>query len=483
MTEQTTFQTVVIGAGSAGLTVAIGLAALGRNVALIEGRAVGGDCTNVGCIPSKTLIHLVRDQHYDGDSAVVLREVQQKRNSLRDRETDDVQHHDHLTFFHGRARLLGPRQLSVQLDGGDTRTLSAESIVIATGSHARTIDIPGLPDDRLLTNEHLFELEEAPHHLAIIGSGVIAMEMAFAFRRLGSKVSVVTRGGTVHSSSPAAASDVLHGELRDRDIAVYYHARPQRYNADSDTLVVRTANRDAELMGVDAVLLAVGRERNTDDLGLEAAGVAYDDHGIAIDAFGQTNVPGIYAIGDVTPTSRYTHSANAQGRRVVQRIAFPFLPAFGKEPLYPAATFSEPEVASVGQTPKEIAARYHPALIHRLEVQLSDLDRGYTDGLKRGFIQVYAMRLTGRILGVTIVGPMASEMVSFFTLAISRRISLYRLYRLVYPYPTYSGGILKIADSFMRETLPNIPRELGTYLRYRFATPPKDSGTHRQEPA
>jgi pyruvate/2-oxoglutarate dehydrogenase complex dihydrolipoamide dehydrogenase (E3) component len=225
------------------------------------------------------------------------------------------------------------------------------------------------------------------------------------------------------------------------------------------------------LEGVDYALVAIGRQRNTEGLGLDAAGVAYTARGgIATDSFGRTNVPHIYAIGDVTGTSAFTHSANAQGRRVTQRIALPWLPARAPEPFYPSATFSNPEVATAGMSQAQIAARYHPKLVTRIRVDLvTQTDRGYTDDLQRGFIIVDAIRLTGTILAVTIVGPRASEMISLFTLAIQERISLYRLYRVVYPYPTFSSGVQKVADAFLRDTLTGLSVELPTYLLHRWA--------------
>jgi pyruvate/2-oxoglutarate dehydrogenase complex dihydrolipoamide dehydrogenase (E3) component len=222
---------------------------------------------------------------------------------------------------------------------------------------------------------------------------------------------------------------------------------------------------------VDRVLVAVGRVKNVDSLGLDQAEVKWDSQtGVAVNSLGETNVKGVYAIGDITPTSAFTHSANAQGRRVVQKIAFPFLPLAKKEPLFPNATFSDPEVASVGMTQNEIKKKYHLKLVKRIRVDFKDhTDRGYTDGIENGFIIVDALRLTGQILHATIVGPHASETISFFTLAISQKISLYKIYRLVYPYPTFSSGILKVADFFMRESLTNIGKELTTYFQYRFA--------------
>ncbi|HEX6292415.1 MAG TPA: NAD(P)/FAD-dependent oxidoreductase [Herpetosiphonaceae bacterium] len=469
MTHTTVFQTVVIGAGSGGLTVAVGLAALGRPVALIEGAAVGGDCTNVGCIPSKTLIH--ESGSRSGGAAAILATVQRKRDHLRAEETRHVQQMEYLTFIHGWAHFLGPKRLEVIHADGSRREISAQTIVIATGSRARTMEIPGLPRERLLTNESIFELTDAPHHLAIVGAGVIAMELAFAFRKLGSRVTIISRDRRVFARGGAAASEVLAASLREQGIAVRYGATVTRYDPTDETLYLTAGDGADVVLGVDHVLLAIGRVRNIDQLGLEQTGVRFSlDSGVEVDSYGQTNMPGIYAIGDVTPTSHWTHSAGAQGRRVVQRILFPWLPAWGQEPLYPSATFSDPEVASVGLTPDQIARRYHPGLIKTLRVELSATDKGYTEGLRRGFIHVYALRLTGRILGATIVGPRASEMISLFTLAISARISLYRLYRLVYPYPTHSTGIQALADTFVRETLPHLPAELGAVARYGLAT-------------
>lgn len=469
MAETTHISTVVIGAGSGGLTVAIGLAALGREVALVEAGAIGGDCTNVGCIPSKTLIHLA-EQHAaregtPGDAAVVLATVQARRDHLRDEETVMVQQVDHLRLVRGRAEFVGPKLLEVR-HADAVQRFSADQIVIATGSRARQITIPGLSPERVLTNENVFDQRDAPAHLAIVGSGVIAMELAFAFRKLGSRVTIVTQDQRVLASGVAEASAVLEESLREQGIDVCFEATAVGYSELTRTLRIS----GGAVEDVDTVLLALGRVRNIDRLGLQRAGVQFDlATGIPVDRRGRTNVPGIYAIGDVTPDSFWTHSANAQGRAVVQSIAFPLLPA-PRKPLYPNATFSDPEVANVGMLPDQIARRYHPGLIKTLRIDLKTTDKGYTEGLERGFIQIYALRLTGRILGATIVGPRASEMISLLTLAITERISLYKLFRLVYPYPTLSLGIQKAADLFVRETLPHLPGELRAVTRYGLAT-------------
>ena len=269
------------------------------------------------------------------------------------------------------------------------------------------------------------------------------------------------------------ASEVIQAELKRRGIVTYYNTTAKSYNETTHTLTLQSGDDEIEVRDVDKVLIAIGRVRNLDSLDLEQAGVKVDPRfGVMVNSYGETNIKGVYAIGDVTPTSAFTHSANAQGRRVTQRIAFPFLPLAKDEPLFPSATFSDPEVATVGLTEKQLAEDFHLGVVKRIRVDFkTQTDRGYTDGIENGFIIVDAIRLTGQILHTTIVGPRASEMISLFTLAMSQKISLYKIYRLVYPYPTYSSGILKVADFFMRDTLPNLGKELAAYLKYRLAKP------------
>lgn len=466
------FTSIVIGAGSGGMTVAIGLAGLGRKIALIEGNQVGGDCTNVGCVPSKTLIHLAKNFKPGMNADEILKEVTRKRDALRDKETEEIQHINNLTFIHGMARFIAPKTLMIS-DQGENREVTADNIIIATGARARLLDIPGLPQEMILTNESLFDLVNAPKHLVIVGAGVIALEMAFAFHKLGTKVTMFALDARVLMTAIPEASEAIQAELEKRGITLHLGTTAKECDATKRTVTLKSGVDEIELRDVDKVLIAIGRVRNLEKLDLDKAGVEVDSRqGILVNSYGETNIKGIYAIGDVTPTSAFTHSANAQGRRVTQRIAFPFLPLSRKEPLFPSATFSDPEVATVGLTPQQMAEYCHPGVVKRIHVDFkTDTDRGYTDDVENGFIIVDIVRLTGQILHATIVGPRASEMISFFTLAINQKISLYKIYRLVFPYPTFSSGILKVADLFMRDTLPNLPRELVVYLKYRFAKP------------
>jgi pyruvate/2-oxoglutarate dehydrogenase complex dihydrolipoamide dehydrogenase (E3) component len=310
-----------------------------------------------------------------------------------------------------------------------------------------------------------------PNHLVVVGAGIIALEMAFAFRKLGAKVTIFALDKAPLLTYIPEVAEVMQKEIEKKGITAYYGTTAKSFDEAAQTLTLQQGEKEIKVENVDKVLIAIGRIRNLESLGLEQVGVKWEARsGVAVNSYGESNIKGVYAIGDVTPTSAFTHSANAQGRRVTQRIAFPFLPLAKKEPIYPNATFSDPEVATVGMTQKEIAERYHPQLIKRIRVDLKDhTDRGYTDGLEHGFIIVDALRLTGQIVHATVVSPYASEIISFFTLAITQKISLYKIYRLVYPYPTFSSGILKVADFYLRETLPNIFKELIAFLKYRFA--------------
>ncbi len=468
------FNTIVIGAGSGGMTIGVGMAALGKDIAMIEGLHVGGDCTNVGCVPSKTLIHEAKNFKPGMDPDNALKETIRKRNALRDLETHEVKEEiEGLTFIEGMAKFTAPKKLAVTDAAGNTTDYTADNIVIATGARPRQLEIEGLPDERYMTNIELFDTETAPKHLVVVGAGVIALEMAFAFEKLGTKVTMFALDNRPLIQNIPEAGEAIQVSLDRKGITSHYGVTAKSFDESTRTLALTQGENEIAVEDVDKVLVAIGRVRNIDSLGLEQAGVKYDmQTGIAVNSFGETNVKGVYAIGDVTPTSAFTHSANAQGRRVIQRIAFPIMPVPKKEPLFPSATFSDPEVATVGLTPAELEAQCHPEATKRIRVDLKgNTDRAYTDGIEEGFIIVDAVRLTGEILHATIVAPHASEMISFFTLAMSQKISLYKIYRLVYPYPTFSSGILKVADFFMRETLTNIRGELGAYLRYRFARP------------
>ncbi len=459
-----THDAIVIGAGAGGLTVAVGLAGLGRRVALVEAGRVGGDCTNVGCIPSKRLIHLSRDPAMRGDPAALLAEVRATRDGLAAREEREFGAWTGIDLIRGRARLDGPRRVTV--DGPDgVRSLTAPDVVIATGSRPRLVVIPGLPPEMRLTTETLWEIRSAPRHLAIIGAGPIGVEMASAFRRIGSRVTIVDPAGRVLPRADAEASAVLADALREQGVSLRLGTSPAGFEPASGTLVLDGGGGPD---GIDSVLLAVGREPVHEC----AEGVVEaDGDGIRVDRWGRTTAPGVWAVGDVTPLVHQTHGADAYARRIIQAIAFPWVPRLSRPPTIPSAVFSDPEVAWVGPTADERGPHPPRDAVVRVRVALPDTDRGLTDGIHRGFVAVDVVRLSGRVLGATLVGPRVSELLPLLTLAVDRRMSLLRLQRLVYAYPTLAGSIGRVGDDFAVETLTHLRRELAAYTRHRVVAP------------
>lgn len=461
------FHTAIIGAGSGGITVAVGLAGLGKEVLLIEKQHVGGDCTNVGCVPSKLLIHLANHMKEDNLSpAEILAKVREKRDHLRDEETEWMQNANNIQLTMGEAKFIDTNTLEIHKPDGGKDTIKANNIVIASGSRAIKFPLEGLPEEKLLTNESLFDLNALPKHLAIVGAGVIGVEMAFAFNKLGANVTLIDLAPRVLSVLEPDVSELIHAKLESLGVTVMVGAKGSRYDNASSTLYLDKEGEEISVAGVDTVLLAIGRIPNL-DLDLDKADISVEKRGIPTDKIGKTNVNHIYAIGDVNLNSAFTHSANAQGRRLVQKIAFPFLPQ-GKESVYPSATFSNPEISQVGLTLEQLQKRYPAELIKTYRVELKDTDRGYTSFLEEGFVLIHAMKLTGRVLSATIVAPTAGEMIPLLTNAVNGGPSMYKLANLVFPYPTLSEGIKKAASNFVFETLPNLPKDLLSYLSNRW---------------
>lgn len=503
------FDAIVIGAGAGGLTVAFGLARIGRRVALVEGGEVGGDCTNVGCIPSKTLLDLAARLRAGGlapgsgawaaAAADALAEVRRRRDDVRAHETEMLAAEPRLELVRGRGRLTADGGVDVDAGAG-VRHLRSPRVVLATGARPLRVDLPGLPPERAWTHRDVFEAPTPPAHLAVLGGGPIGVELATAFARLGSRVTLVEALARLLPAGEPEASVVVADALRRLGVDVRVGVRAVGFEAAGGTLTLAHADGApgsvagaaagpaadldaAAVSGVDRVLMALGRRPAIDDLttvpgGLAALGIRVGRQGIVTDAAHRTTRRGVYAIGDVGERAKFTHAANAQGRRLVRHLTLPWLPLM-PEGDYPAVTFGEPEVAQVG--PPLAALRQHldPAAIVSQRVDLADLDRGLTMGLREGFVLLHARRFSGRLLSATVVGPHAGELIQLLTWAQRRRLTLWQLSRHVVAYPTLAEGIKRAADAFVFATLPALPRELGAYLRTRWRRLPADApATH-----
>jgi pyruvate/2-oxoglutarate dehydrogenase complex dihydrolipoamide dehydrogenase (E3) component len=471
--------------------VAVGLARFGRRVALVEADRVGGDCTNVGCIPSKTLIEAARRASRlppsDRGSAArdALAEARRRRDAVRAHDERLLADTSGVELVRGRARLVSAARGRVEVDvqglDGDVRRLRARRVVLATGSEAAVPPVPGLEqagaeDAAALTNATLFDLTSPPERLLVLGAGSIGCEMAFAFARLGSRVTVVEVAGRVLPASEPAASETVRARLDEAGVQVVVGTRatgfdPHERRATLEAATPGTSPSTSRATSVDAgrVLVAVGRRPATTGLGLEDVGVKVGPHGhVLVDRAYRTSAPGVYAIGDVIGGA-FTHVANAQGRRLLRRLVLP-LP-LTREGDHPAVAFTEPEVGQIGPTLAELRRRWPERLLSVHRVDLADTDRGGTMGLRDGFVQLVALRGSGRLLAATVVAPHASEMLPLLTAAQRRSTSLWRLSRLEVAYPALSEAVQAAADAFLFASLPHVHREAGAYLRWRWSAP------------
>lgn len=463
------YNLVVIGAGTAGLVTAVGAAGLGAKVALIEKHLLGGDCLNVGCVPSKSIIRSsrmaadVRDAHrygvnVPGDVSVDFAAVMKRMRGIRAR----ISHHDSAERF---AQLGVDVFLGVgQFTGPDTvsaagNTLRFKKAVIATGARAVTPHMDGIEEAGFLTNETVFNLIEQPRRLAVIGGGPIGCELAQAFQRLGTQVTLFHRHEHLLGREDADAADIVQERFRREGIQLVLGCAPIRVELRGKEKVVHYACEGKEsTVVVDEILAGAGRDPNVDGLNLESVGVQYDKRGgVEVNDRLQTTNPGIYAAGDVCMKWKFTHAADAAARIVIQNALF-----FGRKKLsaliMPWCTYTDPEIAHVGLYERQ--AKDRGMEISTYKVEWDDVDRAVADGEEDGFIKVHVCKGTDRIVGATIVAAHAGEMISELSVAMAGKVGLGALSGVIHPYPTQAEAIKKAADAFNRTRLTSTVKKL-----------------------
>ena len=462
----------VIGAGSGGLTVAAAAAAFGVEVVLIEKGRMGGDCLNYGCVPSKALIaagkhaHAIAEGPEFGVSAGEVHVDHRKVHSHIQSVIAAIAPNDSVERF----TALGVRviQDSARFTGPDTVVagdieIRARRFVVATGSSPLVPPIPGLDTVDYLTNETLFDNNRKIRHLIVIGGGPIGLEMAQAHRRLGTEVTVVEGQRALGKDDPELAAVVLD-RLRAEDIEILEGATVSavaKRGKSGVRVTVETADGECTVDGSE-VLVATGRKANVDDLGLEAAGVDFDRGGIKVGANLRSSNRRVFAIGDVAGGLQFTHVAGYHAGLVVQQILFR-LPAKENRNIIPWVTFTDPELAHVGL--QEDAARKKAGKVHVLRWPYVENDRAQAERRTDGLIKLVADG-RGRILGVSIAGAGAGEMINLWALAVARRMKLSDVRGFVPAYPTM-GEIGKRAAVTYYAPMTRLPwvRRVITFLR------------------
>ncbi|MCC7194657.1 MAG: FAD-containing oxidoreductase [Gemmatimonadaceae bacterium] len=454
------YNLVVIGGGTAGLVSAAGAAGLGAKVALIERHLMGGDCLNVGCVPSKALIAAARAAAdargagalgvQVGDVRVDFPAVMARMRRLR----AEIAPHDGverfkalgIDVFLGEGRFTSPGTVDV-----DGRHLDFARAVIATGGRATAPPIIGLEKVGYLTNETLFSLTTLPRRLAIIGAGPIGCEMAQTFRRFGSEVTLFESATHVLPREDADAAAIVERRLDAEGIRLVRCGHITRAERRAGEVILQCETGSAhELLACDAILLSAGRTPNVDGLGLDTAGVAYDRQGVTVNDYLQTTNPQIYAAGDVASRYQFTHMADALARIVLQNALF-----LGRKKAsalhVPWCTYTSPEIAHVGLYEQEAVAAGHE--VDTITIPMAEVDRAILDGDTEGFFRVHLVKGSDRILGATLVAAHAGDMISEVTAAMATGRGLGALAGVIHPYPTTAEVVKKAADAYNRSRL------------------------------
>jgi pyruvate/2-oxoglutarate dehydrogenase complex dihydrolipoamide dehydrogenase (E3) component len=470
------YDLVVIGAGTAGLVVAAGAAGLGLGlkVAIVEKHLMGGDCLNVGCVPSKTMIRSSRiaaemrnsrafgiqpPEDINVDFAAVMERVRRIRAGISD--ADSAQRFQKLgvDVFLGEAQFTDGQTIEV----ADKR-LRFKKAVIATGARASQPDIPGLAEVGYLTNETVFSLTERPRRLGIIGGGAIGCEFAQTFQRLGCEVVLLHKNDHILDREDNDAAEIIQQVFIREGVQLFLQCTVERVEKTSEGKVIHFKNPSGnDSVIVDEILIGVGRSPNVEKLNLEAVNVEYDKRGVKVNDYLQTTNPKIYAAGDICMNWKFTHAADAAARIVIKNTLFsPF--GLGRSKLsslvMPWATYTDPEVAHVGMYEQDIRAK--GLEFDTIKIPFEKVDRAIADGETEGFVKILHKKGSDQILGATIVASHAGEMISEVTFAIVGKLGLNTLSGVIHPYPTQAEAIKKAADAYRRTLLtPNSKRLLG----------------------
>ncbi|MFQ5718502.1 MAG: mercuric reductase [Acidobacteriota bacterium] len=470
------YHLVVLGAGTAGLVTAAGAAGLGARVALVERHLLGGDCLNVGCVPSKSIIRSSRlagemkqaaefglqaPGGVTADFGAVMARMRRIRARLSRNDSAERFRDLGVDVFLGDGVFTAPGEVMV----GET-VLRYRRAVIATGARAVRPDVEGLEEAGFLTNETVFSLTECPQRLAVIGGGPIGAELAQAFQRLGSAVTILTRGPRILPREDPQAAAIVSRAFEGDGIEMIPGAQlvQVRRETAGKVLVFEREGRE-ESLEVDEILIGAGRAPNVAGLGLDTVGVNHDARqGVEVDDHLRTSNRAIYAAGDVAMRQKFTHAADFAARIVIQNSLFLGRARLGSL-IIPRCTYTSPEVASVGLS--ETDAKRDAVGIDTFVRDMSEVDRAVADGEEAGFVKVIVRKGTGTIIGATIVAAHAGDLISEITLAMKEGIGLHKLAAVIHPYPTQAEAIRQIGDAFNRTRLtPRVKKIFCMWLKW-----------------
>jgi dihydrolipoamide dehydrogenase len=475
------YDVLVLGGGAAGLSAAGIATNLGAKTLMVEREKLGGDCTWTGCVPSKTLlkaakvVHQARtasrygltDTEMEVDFQGVMEHVRSVRQEVyEDADAPEIFEDMGIDVRHGTAHFVDGHTVAIRGADGNRQQVTGRFIVIATGASAFIPPIDGIDQVPVLTNEDLFDLEELPDRLAIVGGGPIGTEMAQAFSRLGSEVTVIDMADGILQNDDPELSGRLRGILEDEGVRYVLNAQVEGVTASNGTVAV-AAEQDGSSVTVEAdrLLLATGRTANVDGLNLDAAGIETSRRGITVDDRCRTNQTHIYAVGDVTGRYQFTHMSGHMAKVAVTNAILK-MPSTIDSDHVPWVTYTEPELAHVGARESDLE---ESDVSHRTyRFPFSKLDRAITEGETEGLIKVHVKDLTGKILGASVLGAHAGELITSFAIAMRNGVTLRNIGDTIHPYPAWGEGVRRVADQwYVQKQSPTITRALKTVFGYR----------------
>lgn len=438
-TQQGGYHLVILGAGPAGLIAAIGAAGLGAKVALVEKHLMGGDCLNVGCVPSKAILTYA-EEHDAPQFEEALRFARKIRADIAPHDSVERYSEQGVDVYLGAGEFIDEQSVRV-----GEQVLTGRRFLISTGARAAIPPIPGLSDSNPLTNETLFDLTEQPATLGILGAGVIGCEMAQAFSKLGTEVHLFELADEVLPLEDREAAQVMRSALEQAGIHLHTGFGVQSIAEEAGQSVVTTEEGS---FPVDRILVALGRRPNTDSLGLDKAGVSVDQQGfIETDEKLRSSNKKIYAAGDCTSRKQFTHNADAQARVVVQNALFAPTAAVTSH-VVPRCIYTQPELAAVGLGEREL--REQGLEFDTFKFELGELDRGRVQQDQISFAKVFTKKGTDKLLGATVIGKDAGEQIAPLTILMANELGLSALGKTIFPYPTRSEYLKRLADAYNR---------------------------------
>lgn len=474
------FDLIVIGGGSAGLTAAGLASSLGARTALVEEARLGGDCTWNGCVPSKALLHAaeiafqikrgvpgISASEVRIDSAEVLRDVRSVRTAIyEESDAPPILESFGINVLEGSAKFLDSHTIELVTES-DTKILSTKYFVIASGADPTPLSIDGVDNDAILTTDTVFDLEELPESLLIVGSGPVGLELAQGLNRLGVSVDVVDQGDRPGTRFEPDHAELILSTMESEGVTFHFGAKVLRGNESDGKLEIQISDEDQNQKSivVARILAAIGRTPRTASLDLEAAGVKYSASGIVINHSCQTSQSHIYACGDVAQGPDFTHVAEDMAKTAVKRILLK-VPGARERDLVPEILYTSPEVARIGPRTEELVDR--GTHFKTIRFPYSRIDRARIIRATDGEILIHYAPLSGKILGSHIVGANAGEIIHELALAMAQGVSLREISSTLHGYPTFAQGVRRAADQIYVQTGSTAPLKfLGSLFGYR----------------